>query len=166
MSETATDNGIYQSAFMVELLRQIKAHDQYGTHDGWSAERLLEPFFRKREQAAAGCTVDRAALLRVTTFYQALAVLIEGECGQMASLVVNINDEGFGRVLLIVGRLVVLDKTVRDAGMIELHAIYPQYAFDRHMGYPTAQHLAALRAFGATPEHRRSFAPVARLGRA
>ena len=100
MSETATDNGIYQSAFMVELLRQIKAHDQYGTHDGWSAERLLEPFFRKREQAAAGCTVDRAALLRVTTFYQALAVLIEGECGQMASLVVNINDEGFGRVLM------------------------------------------------------------------
>ena len=116
MSETATDTSIYQSAFMTELLRQIKAHDQYGTHDGWSAERLLEPFFRKREQGAAGCTVDRASLLRVTTFYQALAVLIEGECGQMASLVVNINDEGFGRVLLIVGRLVVLDKTVRDAG--------------------------------------------------
>ena len=35
---------------------------------------------------------------------------------QMVSPVININDEGFGRVLLIVGRLVVLDKTVRDAG--------------------------------------------------
>lgn len=116
MNESTGDNSIYQSAFFTELLRQIRAHDQYGTHDGWSAERLLAPFFRKREQGAAGCTLDRASLLRVTTFYQALAVLVEGECGQIASLVVNINDEGFGRVLLIVGRLLVLDKTVRDAG--------------------------------------------------
>ena len=55
----------------------------------------------------------------------------------------------------------ILAKTVRDAGMLELHARYPQYAFDRHMGYPTAVHLAALRAHGPSPIHRRSFAPVA-----
>ena len=39
----------------------------------------------------------------------------------------------------------ILAKTQRDAGMLELHAVYPQYGFDRHMGYPTAAHLAALR---------------------
>lgn len=57
----------------------------------------------------------------------------------------------------------ILAKTVRDAGMIELHARYPQYGFDRHMGYPTAVHLSALREYGASPVHRRSYAPVAQL---
>ncbi len=56
----------------------------------------------------------------------------------------------------------ILAKTVRDAGMLALHAIYPQYGFDRHMGYPTAVHFAALEAHGASPVHRRSFAPVAK----
>jgi ribonuclease HII len=54
----------------------------------------------------------------------------------------------------------ILAKTTRDAGMLELHARYPHYGFDRHKGYGTALHLATLRAHGATPHHRRSFAPV------
>ena len=57
----------------------------------------------------------------------------------------------------------ILAKTVRDAKMRELHALYPQYGFDRHMGYPTALHLQALREHGASPVHRRSFSPVAQL---
>ena len=57
----------------------------------------------------------------------------------------------------------ILAKTYRDAGMLELHAVYPQYGFDRHMGYPTAAHLAALREHGVSPIHRRSYAPVAKL---
>lgn len=54
----------------------------------------------------------------------------------------------------------ILAKTSRDAGLVVLHAAYPQYGFDRHKGYGTAAHLAALRAHGPTPAHRRSFAPV------
>ena len=57
----------------------------------------------------------------------------------------------------------ILAKTTRDAGMRELHVAYPHYGFDRHMGYPTAFHLQALRAYGASSVHRRSFAPVAQL---
>lgn len=57
----------------------------------------------------------------------------------------------------------ILAKTVRDAGMMHLHATYPMYRFDRHMGYPTALHLAALQEHGVSPVHRRSYAPVARL---
>lgn len=57
----------------------------------------------------------------------------------------------------------ILAKTARDAAMLELHALHPQYGFDRHKGYPTAQHLAALRKYGATRAHRRSFAPVRSL---
>jgi ribonuclease HII len=54
----------------------------------------------------------------------------------------------------------ILAKTTRDAGLLELHAAYPQYGFDRHKGYGTAAHLAALREYGPTPQHRKSFAPV------
>ena len=54
----------------------------------------------------------------------------------------------------------ILAKTSRDALMIALHAQYPDYGFDRHKGYGTADHLEALRAHGVSGVHRRSFAPV------
>ena len=54
----------------------------------------------------------------------------------------------------------VLAKTARDAEMYALAEHYPQYGFERHKGYGTAEHLAALQRHGALPEHRRSFAPV------
>jgi ribonuclease HII len=57
----------------------------------------------------------------------------------------------------------IVAKVHRDAIMQRLHARYPEYGFARHMGYPTPQHLAALRRLGPTPAHRRSFAPVAQL---
>jgi ribonuclease HII len=48
----------------------------------------------------------------------------------------------------------------RDRLCLQLHEQHPQYGFDGHKGYATPVHLAALRAHGACPEHRRSFAPV------
>lgn len=57
----------------------------------------------------------------------------------------------------------ILAKTARDRDLLRLHAIYPQYGFDRHKGYPTAVHLAALARYGVTPEHRLSYAPVRRI---
>ena len=55
----------------------------------------------------------------------------------------------------------ILAKTVRDAQLIEMHTLYPEYGFAKHMGYPTPVHLAALKQYGPTPEHRRTFGPVA-----
>jgi ribonuclease HII len=54
----------------------------------------------------------------------------------------------------------ILAKTARDAQMRALDALYPQYGFAQHKGYPTATHLAALRAHGVLAAHRRTFAPV------
>lgn len=54
----------------------------------------------------------------------------------------------------------IVAKVTRDRQMQDLHAHYPQYGFLQHMGYPTPVHLAALKQFGACPEHRRSFSPV------
>jgi ribonuclease HII len=57
----------------------------------------------------------------------------------------------------------ILAKTARDAAMLKLHEQFPHYGFDRHFGYGTAYHLAALRQHGASVCHRRSFAPVRSL---
>lgn len=53
----------------------------------------------------------------------------------------------------------VLAKTYRDEHMRKLAEKYPQYGWERNMGYPTPQHIAAIREFGYTPEHRKSFHP-------
>jgi len=57
----------------------------------------------------------------------------------------------------------ILAKVHRDRWCIEFHQQYPQYGFDGHKGYGTAEHMAALRAHGACPQHRKSFAPVAQV---
>jgi ribonuclease HII len=57
----------------------------------------------------------------------------------------------------------ILAKTARDALMRELDARHPGYGFARHMGYPTPEHLQALRRLGPCDAHRRSFAPVREL---
>jgi len=51
----------------------------------------------------------------------------------------------------------VIAKVSRDRIMLDYHKHYPQYGFDKHKGYGTAQHLAAIREFGRTPIHRRTF---------
>lgn len=54
----------------------------------------------------------------------------------------------------------ILAKVTRDRQMVSLHELHPEYGFAQHMGYPTEAHFAALKEFGACPEHRRSFSPV------
>lgn len=54
----------------------------------------------------------------------------------------------------------ILAKVYRDRLCAELDAAHPQYGFATHKGYPTPEHLAALRAHGASVVHRRSFGPV------
>lgn len=54
----------------------------------------------------------------------------------------------------------ILAKVARDSDMISLAAAHPEYGFDRHKGYATAEHLRALSRHGPCDLHRRSFAPV------
>ena len=54
----------------------------------------------------------------------------------------------------------IIAKVYRDRQMVELHKIHPEYGFNRHKGYPTAQHRAAIMEHGVLPLHRTSFAPV------
>jgi len=88
-------------------------------------------------------------------------VLIDGNRCPSLAMPAEAVVQGDAKVAAIAAASI-LAKTVRDEGMLVLHAQYPHYGFDRHMGYPTAAHCAALAAHGVSPVHRRSFAPVAR----
>ena len=61
---------------------------------------------------------------------------------------------------ICIGAASILAKVRRDAMMVGLHAIYPQYGFASHKGYSTPEHFEALGKYGPSPIHRRSFEPV------
>ncbi|MBI5786732.1 MAG: NifX-associated nitrogen fixation protein [Rhodocyclales bacterium] len=108
---------IFETDFIKEMLRQLRALDSYGTWDGQPAEAILAPLVLTKERKAEIPLIgdpDEETLSRVKAFYNAIAVLIEKECGMMAVPLVHLTHEGFGRVLISVGKLIVLDRTLRD----------------------------------------------------
>jgi len=108
---------ILDTDFIKEMLRQLRALDSYGQYDGKPPEALLAPCVLTKERKAEIPLVgdpDEEILARVKAFYNAIAVLIEKECGLMAVPLIHLTHEGFGRGLITVGKLVVLDRTLRD----------------------------------------------------
>ena len=67
---------------------------------------------------------------------------------------------GGDRTVPAISAASILAKVWRDRLMNDLDKLYPEYGFTRHKGYPTMEHLAALRILGPCPIHRRSFRPV------
>ncbi|MDD2873628.1 MAG: NifX-associated nitrogen fixation protein [Azoarcus sp.] len=103
--------------FIKEMNRQARALDSYGTYDGWPIDRVLAPYVVTKEQRRQIPVIgdpDDITISRVKAFHNAIAALIEKECGLMAVPVINITHEGFGRGMITVGKLVVLDRTLRD----------------------------------------------------
>ena len=108
---------ILKTDFVKEMLRQIRALDSYGQYDGQPPESLLSPLILTCERKAQIPLVgdpDEITVAYLKAFYNAIAVLIEKECGLMAVSLIHLSHEGFGRVLITVGKLVVLDRTLRD----------------------------------------------------
>ena len=131
-----------------------------------------------REKALAWCVAEasveeidtlnilHATMLAMTRAVAGLQVsperaMVDGNRCPKLAIPAEAVVKGDGKIASIAAASI-LAKTVRDTGMLELHRTYPHYGFDRHMGYPTAAHFAALEAHGASPVHRKSFAPVAR----
>lgn len=119
MSELVVDinDPILTSDFMLEMAKQMRAIDSYGTFDGMSNGEVLDPFVltkeRRKELPVIG-DPDEIVIARMRAYYNAIATLIEKECGLMAVPLLNLSHEGFGRVLITVGKLVVHDRSLRD----------------------------------------------------
>ena len=108
---------ILTTDFIKEMLRQVRALDSYGQYDGQPVESVLAPLVltkaRKAEIPLLG-DPDEITVAFVKAFYNAIAVLIEKECGLLAVSLIHLSHEGFGRGLITVGKLVVLDRSLRD----------------------------------------------------
>src|SRR5947199_85455 len=74
--------------------------------------------------------------------------------------VAGVDEVGMGPLAGPVIAAAVVAKVHRDGLMRDLDRLYPGYGFARHMGYSTRAHFAAIREYGPSPIHRRSFAPV------
>jgi probable nitrogen fixation protein len=121
MSETtpdiAADDPVLETEFAQEMILQMRAVDTYGSYDKMAANEILDPFVLTKEKKAEIPVVgdpDEIVMSRLTAYYNAISAMIEKECGLMAVPMMNITYEGFGRVLITVGKLVVMDKTLRD----------------------------------------------------
>ena len=86
-------------------------------------------------------------------------VLVDGNRLPLLKMPAEAIVKGDARVPAIAAASIVA-KVHRDALLEQLHETHPQYGFAEHKGYPTPEHLAALRLHGACAQHRRSFAPV------
>ncbi|CAA7613335.1 conserved hypothetical protein [Magnetospirillum sp. LM-5] len=99
------------------LVRLIRAEDRSGAFDADSDEELLSPFIvtkaEKREMPMFG-DPDPDILARVEKFYGAVAIELEQRTGRAVVPMLNIHHEGWGRVLLIAGRLVAVKAHVRE----------------------------------------------------
>ncbi|MBF0382410.1 MAG: NifX-associated nitrogen fixation protein [Magnetococcales bacterium] len=128
MSEETLDP-IYESAFISELVKQMRSLDTYGVQDKANAAELIKPFIISKEARKTIPIVgdpSPAIMARVSAFYNAVAMMIEQECGLIARPFLNLNHEGFGTLLITVGKLVVIDKTLRDVhrfGFADLNAL-------------------------------------------
>jgi len=86
-------------------------------------------------------------------------VLVDGNRVPVLNMPVHAVVKGDAKVQAIAAASI-LAKVHRDRLCLQLHERFPQYGFAGHKGYPTAEHLQALRVHGACVEHRQSFAPV------
>ncbi|MBK7415409.1 MAG: NifX-associated nitrogen fixation protein [Dechloromonas sp.] len=117
MSDTATIDPIFSTDFVKEMARQMRALDTYGTYSGWTVEKILDPYILTKERKANIPMIgdpDDETISRVKAYYNAIAVLIEKECKLLAVPLVHLTHEGFGRAIITVGKLVAVEKTLRD----------------------------------------------------
>lgn len=113
----ATEQEAMKAPIVDELIKQIRAQDSHGAWETKSDLVLLDPFILTKEKRKLIPIVgdpDPDTLWRVGLYYNALGLQIERRTGCMASPIMKMSHEGFGRMVLTCGRLVVITKTLRD----------------------------------------------------
>lgn len=112
-----TDEELMATPFVRELVKMLRAQDTHGTWDGKTDRDLLNPYILTAEQRRELPIIgdpDPEILWRMELFYNAVGVAIERETGNMVTPMMKMSHEGFGRMILLAGRLIVVNKQLRD----------------------------------------------------
>ena len=113
----AEDDSYLKSDIVQDMIKQLRAIDTFGSYDGWSEAKIIDPVVLTKERKQNIPVIgdpDELTLARIKAYYNSLSTLIEKKSGLMAVPMINITHEGFGRALVMVGKLVVADKVLRD----------------------------------------------------
>jgi probable nitrogen fixation protein len=113
----ADDMEAHKAPFVQTLIRVIRAHDTHGAWDNKNDQMLLRAFIITKEQRKHIPIVgdpDPRTLMRLDQYYTAVGLSIENRTGLIAQPLIKLSHEGWGRVVLIAGRLVVVSKSLRD----------------------------------------------------
>jgi probable nitrogen fixation protein len=113
----ADDTALLQDPFVRELIKQLRAQDAHGTWEGKSDATLLAPFILSAEQRRALPLMgdpDPDTLWRLDLFHNAIGLAIERETKCMVAPMTKMSHEGFGRTVLTTGRLIVVNRYLRD----------------------------------------------------
>ncbi len=105
------------SPLVRELVRQWRAQDAHGAWDGKSDLQLLDPYVldkERRRQIPMLGDPDPETIWRLELYYNAVALMIERATGVMVTPMMKMHHEGFGRMILAAGRLIVVNKQLRD----------------------------------------------------
>ena len=105
------------SPLVRELVRQWRAQDAHGAWDGKSDLQLLDPYVldkERRRQVPMLGDPDPETIWRLELYYNAVALMIERATGVMVTPMMKMHHEGFGRMILAAGRLIVVNKQLRD----------------------------------------------------
>ena len=117
MPQAASDTQLLAQPFVRELVKQIRAQDLHGAWDAKSDEELLAPFLLTAEQRRAIPLMgdpDPETLWRLELFYNAVGLCVDRQTGVMVTPMMKMHHEGFGRLVLTAGRLIVMNKHLRD----------------------------------------------------
>ncbi|WP_036665589.1 NifX-associated nitrogen fixation protein [Paludibacterium yongneupense] len=115
--------------FRRELIKQLRAQDTFGRWSGKNDEELLAPYVlsvERRRELPLMADPDVLTVWRLEMFYNAVSLCIESATGIMVTPVVKLHAEGFGRLVLLAGRLAAVSKTLREVhrfGFSSLHAL-------------------------------------------
>jgi probable nitrogen fixation protein len=115
--DAPTEEQLMETPFVRELVKVLRAQDTHGTWEGKSDRKLLDPYIQTPEQRREIPIMgdpDPETLWRLELFYNAVGVAIERATGNMVSPMMKMSHEGFGRIVLLAGRLVVVNKQLRD----------------------------------------------------
>ena len=135
MSESATISATFaisDSPFLSELVKQLRSQDSYGHWDGKSDEEVVGPYVVTKEQRKLIPIIDDPdpdVLWRLELYYNAIGLAIERRTKVMCAPMIKMSHEGFGRIVLLAGRLVVFNKYHRDVhrfGFDSLEALAQQ----------------------------------------
>ena len=118
---TGTDANVLEAPedtmFINELVKQWRAQDTHGTWDRKSDLDLLDPYIidkAKRKELPIMGDPDPETIWRMELYYNAIGLSIERLTGAMVTPMMKMHHEGFGRMILTAGRLIVVNKHLRD----------------------------------------------------